>query len=65
VSPGTGFYADKVRGQLLKERNDPAPAQLFAHNNLAVCINPVNLKNVLGQIQANRRKLHVGGSPLI
>lgn len=52
-------------GNFLKKPNDPAAAQLFADNNLVVCIDAVNLKNVLGQIQANRRNLHVGGSPLM
>jgi len=65
VSRGAGFYADKARRQLLKERNDPAPPQLFADNNLVLRIDAVNLKNVLGQIQANRRNLHVGGSPFM
>ena len=43
--------------QPLEEFQHLAPAQLPLGHNLAAGINPVNLENVLSQIQPNRRRL--------
>jgi hypothetical protein len=42
-----------------------APRQLPAQHHLAGLVNPVNLKNALGQIQPDRRNLCQGWSPLL
>jgi|SRR5580692_6384497 hypothetical protein len=51
---------DKARRQLGKERQHLRPSQRLADNDLTGRINAVNLKNALGQIQANGSNLHDG-----
>jgi hypothetical protein len=39
-----GFHADKARRQRCEERQEIAPTQRLGHNNLANCINRVDLE---------------------
>jgi len=47
--------ADQTRWQLLEERQDVATLQLAADDYLASGINPVNLKDRLGDVETDRR----------
>src|SRR6476619_6095939 len=59
VRRATGLHADRTRRQLLKKHQDRASFQLAAYNNLAGAINPMNLKDRLGDIQTDcRDRLH-------
>ena len=51
VRRGTGLYANQARWQLLEERQDVAPLQLAANDNLASGINAVNLEDRLGDVE--------------
>ena len=48
-----GFDPDKTGRQLLKERQHPRPPQLPTHDDLALCINPVDLKHRLRNIETD------------
>ena len=54
---------DKARRQLGKERQHLRPSQSLADNDLTARINTVNLKNVLGHVEADRGNLHSGWLP--
>jgi hypothetical protein len=54
IRDGAGFNADKARSLLLKERQDLAAPQLPAHNSSVRRINPMDLKDVLREIKADR-----------
>src|SRR3981081_4032080 len=41
------------------------PAQRLAHNNFSRAVDGVDLKNVLGQIEADRGNFHDGWLPLL
>src|SRR5918994_4926402 len=57
---GTGLNTNEARRQLLKECQDVAALQLPADNNVASCINAVNLKTRLGDVETDcRNRLHV------
>src|SRR5277367_3092167 len=51
---------DQARRQLGKEWQHLRPSQRLADNDLTGRVNAVNLKNALGQIQANGSNLHDG-----
>jgi hypothetical protein len=51
---------DQARWQLLEEPQHLRSSQRLANYNLSACADTVNLKNVLGQIQADRANLHGG-----
>src|SRR5665811_2177397 len=53
----TGLNADDAPRRLAKEGQDLRPPQLPTDDHRAGCINPVNLKNRLGDIQTNRCNL--------
>jgi hypothetical protein len=48
---------------LLEERQNLAPSQLPAHDNLARCINAVDLKDVLREINSDRGNFVHGRLP--
>ena len=58
-----GFNADKARSLLLKERQDLAAPQLPAHHSSARRINPMDLKDVLREIKADRGNFVRGRLP--
>jgi hypothetical protein len=49
----TGFRENQARRQLAEERQHLRSPQRFAHYDLARIIDRVNLKNALGQIEAD------------
>ena len=55
--------ADQARRQLGEERQHLRPSQRLANHDLAGRINAVNLKNALGQVEADRGNLHGGWLP--
>ena len=57
------LHADQARMQLGEERQYLLPAQRLADHSRARRINTVNLKNGLGQIQADRGNIHDGWLP--
>jgi hypothetical protein len=55
----TRLNADQTWRQLLEERQDRASLQLAADDHLAGAINPMNLKDRLGDIQTDcRDRMH-------
>ncbi len=48
-----GFDPDKTGRQLLKERQHPRPPQLPTHDDLALCIDAVDLKHRLRNIETD------------
>jgi hypothetical protein len=62
MGSATSLNADKATWKLLKKGFHLRASQGFAHNDTPLSINGMNLKNVLGQIQADRGNLHSGGS---
>jgi len=59
---GTRFHADQARRQRFEELQHLAPSEPFPDDDLFGRVDPVNLEHVLGDIQADRRNLHVEGS---
>jgi len=60
---GTSLDPDEARAKLLEKPQKLAPPQTPANNDLACCINTVNLKNALRDIQTNRANVHLGRLP--
>ena len=52
---GAGFNPDQARLQLLEERENVATLQLTANEHLAFCVDAVDLKYRLGDIETNSR----------
>ena len=61
----TGFHAHQAWRKICEKLLHRTTPKLTAQNNRARCINPVNLKYVLRQIQTNRANLAHGRSPLL
>src|SRR5262245_34457271 len=60
---GAGLDAHQAGLKRHEKSQHVSALQLSAHNNLAVRIHPMNLKNRLGDVQTNRRdRLHLGSS---
>ena len=59
----TRLHADQARRQLGKKWQHLRPSKRLADHNLAGRINAVDLKNVLGQVEADRGNLHSGWLP--
>jgi hypothetical protein len=57
---GTRLQPDQAARQRREECYHLAAPQLLAQNHYTARIDPVHLKNVLGQIQPNRRNLAHG-----
>ena len=55
-----GFHANQARHQIRKERHHLSALELFLQHSLPLVVRPMNLKNVLCQVNPNRRKLHFG-----
>lgn len=62
VSAGTGLNADEAGRQVREEGSNLVALQLLAQHCFPALVDPVNLENVLGQIEADRRNLHGGRS---
>src|ERR1700731_5293501 len=60
---GAGLHADKARWQTFEERQHLATPELLPNDDLLDRVDPMDLKHVLGDIQADRGNLHVDGSP--
>jgi hypothetical protein len=52
---GKAFDADQAGRQLLKERQDITALQLTAHHHLAPAINALHLKDLLSDVETDRR----------
>lgn len=48
-----GFHTDYARGQILKEREQLCALDGLVEDHTTVLRNTVNLKNILGQIEAD------------
>jgi hypothetical protein len=59
---GAGLHADQARRQRFEELQNLAASEPFPDHDLFGRVDPVNLEHVLGDIQADRRNLHVEGS---
>src|SRR6478672_5785701 len=57
----TRFHADQRRRQLAEELDHTAAPQLPCNDDFADCIDAVNLKDVLGEIDADCGNVHVDG----
>jgi hypothetical protein len=55
--------ADQARRQFGKKWQHLRPPKRLANHNLAGRINAVDLKNALGQVEADRGNLHSGWLP--
>lgn len=53
----TGLYSDQARRYALEELQHLAPAQLPTDHDLSIRGNPMDLENVLRQIQTDRHHL--------
>jgi hypothetical protein len=53
VRPGTRLHPNHAWRQVGEERQYRVPAQTLRHNHLALCINAVNLKHRLRQIETD------------
>ena len=58
----TRLHADKATRQLFKERQNLLASQLPSENNLLICVNSVDLKNVLRDIDTDCMNLHGNAS---
>ena len=63
VTRPAGFDPDQARWRAFSERQNLSSAQALVEGNLARLSDPVNLKDILGPIQANGGNLH-GVAPL-
>ena len=59
VRRGARFHTDQARCKLLEEHDHLAATQLPRDDNLALLVDPVNLEDILGDIQTDRANLHV------
>ena len=64
VGTAAGFHADQASWQVHEERGHLVAPYLLLDDWLAKLVDPVQLKHVLCQIDANCRNLHVGRSCL-
>ena len=60
VRGGAGLDADQAARQLGEKPQQPRAPQPLADDNLSLGVNAVHLKNRLGNVQTNRRKLSHG-----
>src|SRR5262249_5696212 len=59
----TRFQPDHTARQSTEERQNLRTPKLLAQNRRSLCINPVHLKNMLRQVQSDRRNLAHGWLP--
>ena len=59
---GAGFHANQTRRYLREELENLSPAELAPNNSVALRINGVDLKYVLGQIKADNDNLLTHGT---
>jgi len=58
----TGFDADQARLKRPEQRQELIAPHLPAQDRLPLPIDPMNLENVLGDVEADRGNLHLDGS---
>jgi hypothetical protein len=63
VARPTCLNADQTRVEPFKKPKHLRAAKCLAHNNFAGAVDGVDLKNVLGQIKADRGNFHRGWLP--
>src|SRR3954447_27002632 len=64
MSAAASLHAHQARRQLREKFLDRGSPKLALHHHSSELINPMNLKNVLRQIQTNRANLRHGRLPL-
>ena len=62
MSTATGLHANQAGGQVDKEGRHLLALERLVEHGFAVLIHAVNLKHILGQIDANACNLHGGRS---
>ena len=65
MARAAGLHANQARWKLPEERNYLSPPQSPPDDYLARAADRVNLKDVLGQVEADSRDLHRGRSKLV
>jgi hypothetical protein len=65
MARAAGFHADKTGRELAEEWDYLSPSQSSADNDFARAADGVNLKDALGQVEADSCDLHRGGSKLV
>src|SRR4029453_14916322 len=60
----TRLHPNHAARQPAEERQNLRTSKLLAQNRRSLCIDPVHLKNMLRQVQSNRRKLAHGWLPV-
>ena len=65
MARAAGFHADQARRQLAEERHHLRPPQRASDDDLTAAADGVYLEDVLGQVEADGRDLHRGGSRLV
>jgi hypothetical protein len=58
VCAATGLHPDQARRKIREEHSNLVSAQLLLHEHLAALVDCVNLKHILGQVNADSRNLH-------
>jgi len=62
VCVGASFHPDQARWQAAENADHLTATELTADQNLSYPINAVDLKDLLGDVEANRGDLHWSGS---
>ena len=62
MGAAAGFHPDRHGANASEELQHLAPSEPFPDDDLFGRVDPVDLEHVLGDIQADRRNLHVEGS---
>src|SRR5918998_3065885 len=65
MARAAGLHADKAGRELAEERDHLRSSQSPPDDHLSRAADRVNLKDVLGQVEADGRDLHRGGSKLV
>src|SRR5437016_5023917 len=65
MGSSTGFHPDPKAGKAAEELVQILPAQLSLQHRLLVIVNTVQLKNTLGRVHTNARKLPHGRLPCL
>jgi hypothetical protein len=65
MARAAGFHTYKTWRELAEEWDYLSPSQRSPDNDLARAAERVNLKDALGQVEADSRDLHRGGSKLV
>ena len=65
MARAAGLHADQARREFCEERDHLSPSERPPDNHFARAGDRVNLKDILGQVEADGRDLHRDGSKLV